>query len=194
MTERQRKRAFACAVLAVCATWVLVSQLPQPATPRDEARPAATRPVTTAAGVAGTRPRATIVGAPQAPPDRSSEDAAGPALGRLVSARAAARARALAFMRALLRYEAGDVSPRVRAAIRRHADPRLAATLLAHPPRRPRGGRLPAARRIASFESLEPSAHGGFEAIALVARGSHRDPLVVTVMRARGRWAVVAVS
>jgi hypothetical protein len=197
VTERARRQAFALAVLvvgtaAVLATWMQ----PRPHRSAASARPASATHATTAA-----QRRATIQDpaaferepASEREPGRTERDTGG-AEAAWAAHHAVARRHAAAFMRALFRYEVGDTSPGVRAAIKALADVRLARVLLSAPPRPPRSGSFPPLARLVRFEGEREAPDGAVDVTAQIVRGGERSRITVRVEQAEGRWLATAVG
>lgn len=215
MSREQRIAAFTVMVLLVAGGFVAVRTLvpsgaEQPpasaATPAPAARPTiqdGTRPTPTPTpdatqdDASATAPAPTPAGeADAAETDPSGEDlpvGAEPPPA-VIRETAAAEQAARGFLAPFLRYEVGDVTPAVEAALRRRAEPGLAATLLAEPPR-VTAGVAPQRATLVRVDSVEPAGDGdGFDVICLVERAGLRSPLTVGVERRQGRWLATAVG
>jgi hypothetical protein len=193
VTERARKRAFALAVLAVGCTLVLLTSMrPQPD------RHAASRPASADRGTDTARRRATIqdpVAFERAPGAAGREAGAGqPERSRSARLHAGARRHARAFLRVLFRYEVGDASPGMRAAIQALADARLARVLLTSSPRPPRSGRFPPPARLVRFVREHDAPDGAVDVSAQIVRGDRPSRIAVRVEWREGRWLATAVG
>ena len=99
---------------------------------------------------------------------------------------ASARRRALAFLRAFLRYQRGDIGTRAGAALARAASAELTRYLVATPARA--GGARPPAKLVSL--RLYPRGGGEAKASALLRYGGSRSLFEFRLERGRGGWRV----
>jgi hypothetical protein len=124
-------------------------------------------------------------------PAREAATAEHPLRTRLV---ASARLAARRFLAAFSRYEVGELTPRIRRALRRSATRAFASQLLAAPPR-PLGIAPPRRAHPASIEvTLIDPAGLSAQVSGLARRGHRSEPLSFLFRRTRTGWRATDIA